>query len=225
MRYTNHIILDIQTITRSATASTWQGDYAQLIHTNAKLNKPSFSTLTLVKPKKINKTLPVKALNIFVFDTFNIHFIRKEKLYAKLKYSRCPQYDIVSGGFAALLAGFTGFLIGEKFGIELVDAGDFYNALMYGVFIVFSIGLILRTHSRDTSTSTILTFRYLLTFLYDLALMCLMAIRRGYLCYPTSPKLTGANVRFITKTLLWPISLLIQAPRKLTNYILALMLR
>jgi len=37
-------------------------------------------------------------------------------MYTKLKYSRVPQYDIVSGGSAALLAGFLGFLISEKFG-------------------------------------------------------------------------------------------------------------
>ena len=39
----------------------------------------------------------------------NINFIKKEKLYTKLKYSRTPQYDIVSGGIAALLSGFLGF--------------------------------------------------------------------------------------------------------------------
>jgi hypothetical protein len=31
-------------------------------------------------------------------EMFNINFLRKERLYTKLKYSRCPQYDIVSGG-------------------------------------------------------------------------------------------------------------------------------
>ena len=52
---------------------------------------------------------------------FNIHFLRKEFIYTKLKYSRCPQYDIVSGGLAALFSGFIAFLISEKFGIELVE--------------------------------------------------------------------------------------------------------
>ena len=69
----------------------------------------------------------------------NINFLRKERLYTKLKYSRSPAYDIVSGGAAALLAGFIGFLISEKFGYELVDSGDFYYLFMYAVFAAFSI--------------------------------------------------------------------------------------
>jgi len=66
-------------------------------------------------------------------------FFKKEKLYTKLKYSRSPQYDIVSGGVAALMSAFIGFLISEKFGIELVDSGDFYTLFMYVVFLVFSL--------------------------------------------------------------------------------------
>jgi hypothetical protein len=59
-------------------------------------------------------------------------------LYTKLKYSRSPAYDIVSGGVAALFAGFLGFLISEKFGIELVDSGDFYIFFMYTTFLLFT---------------------------------------------------------------------------------------
>jgi len=69
----------------------------------------------------------------------NINFLRKERLYTKLKYSRSPAFDIVSGGAAALLAAFIGFLISEKFGYELVDSGDFYFLFMYIVFLSFSI--------------------------------------------------------------------------------------
>jgi len=79
--------------------------------------------------------------NLFVFD---INFLRKEKIYAKLKYSRSPQYDIVSGGIAAIFSGFLGFLICEKFGLELLDSGDFYTAFMYGVFIVFAVRPLVR---------------------------------------------------------------------------------
>jgi hypothetical protein len=61
--------------------------------------------------------------------------LRKERSYTKLKYSRTPSYDIVSGGSAALLAGLFGFLISEKFGMELVDSGDFYYLFMYLVFV------------------------------------------------------------------------------------------
>lgn len=69
-----------------------------------------------------------------LFSLFNINFLKKEKMYTKLKYSRVPQYDIVSGGAAALLAAFLGFLITEKFGFELVDSADFYFFFMYLVF-------------------------------------------------------------------------------------------
>lgn len=58
--------------------------------------------------------------------------------YSKLKYSKTAERDIVSSGAAALFAGFIGFLISEKFGIELVDSGDFYFAFMYAVFVGFS---------------------------------------------------------------------------------------
>jgi len=48
----------------------------------------------------------------------------------------------VSGGFAALLAGFIGFLISERFGIELVDSGDFFIVLMYTLFLGFTVRLL-----------------------------------------------------------------------------------
>jgi hypothetical protein len=67
------------------------------------------------------------------------HLLRKERSYTKLKYSRSPSYDIVSGGSAALLAGLLGFLISEKFGMELVDSGDFYYLFMYLVFLSLSV--------------------------------------------------------------------------------------
>lgn len=73
------------------------------------------------------------------YNLVNVNFLRKERLYTKLKYSRTPAYDIVSGGAAALLAGFVGFLVSEKFGFELVDSGDFYFFFMYLVFATFSI--------------------------------------------------------------------------------------
>ena len=72
-------------------------------------------------------------------------------MYTKLKYSRVPQYDIVSGGAAALLAGFLGFLITEKFGFELIDSGDFYFLFMYLVFLAFSLRLFLKIMSAKTA--------------------------------------------------------------------------
>ena len=61
-----------------------------------------------------------------IHNLINTNFLRKERIYTKLKYSRTPGYDIVSGGAAVILAGFLGFLVSEKFGIELADSGDFY---------------------------------------------------------------------------------------------------
>jgi hypothetical protein len=71
------------------------------------------------------------------FNNININFLRKERLYTKLKYSRSPAYDTVSGGAAALFGGLIVFLVAEKFGIELVDSGDFYYLFMYIVFLSF----------------------------------------------------------------------------------------
>jgi len=92
----------------------------------------------LIKYASHSSTNLNNSLNTW-FNSLNINFLRKERLYTKLKYSRSPAYDIVSGGAAALLAGFFGFLISEKFGYELVDSGDFYYLFMYIVFLSFSV--------------------------------------------------------------------------------------
>jgi hypothetical protein len=76
---------------------------------------------------------------------FDINFLRKEKIYTKLKYSRVPQYDLVSGGAAAIFAGFLGFLITEKFGLELLDSGDFWFFFMYAVFFCFALRPLLQS--------------------------------------------------------------------------------
>jgi hypothetical protein len=97
-------------------------------------------------------------------STININFLRKERLYTKLKYSRSPAYDIVSGGAAAILAGFVGFLISEKFGFELVDSGDFYFLFMYGVFASFSLRPLLTTLNYNNKISTIFSLKPVLMF-------------------------------------------------------------
>lgn len=87
-----------------------------------------------------------RAKNPFVMSQlFDLNFLRRERVYTKLKYSRSPQYDIVSGGVAALLSAFVGTLISEKFGYEVVDSGDFYFAFMYVVFAAFGCRLGFRT--------------------------------------------------------------------------------
>jgi len=97
--------------------------------------------------------------NYLVENLVNTNFLRYERLYTKLKYSRSPAFDIVSGGAAALLAGFIGFLISEKFGFELVDSGDFYYLFMYCVFGAFILKPLL--YISNTNNSILKTLSYL----------------------------------------------------------------
>ena len=77
----------------------------------------------------------------------------------------------MSGGFAAIFAGFIGFLISEKFGIELVDSGDFYIAFMYGVFAAFSLRPLIRIYSKDDTPYTPVSLRYLLVFITEVIIL------------------------------------------------------
>ena len=97
-------------------------------------------------------------------NLININFLRYERLYTKLKYSRSPAFDIVSGGAAALLAGFVGFLISEKFGFELVDSGDFYYLFMYIVFGVFMLKPLLYIININESVTKTLSYRNVINF-------------------------------------------------------------
>ena len=114
----------------------------------------------------LNSNSPVRSRSL-LNHLFDINFIKKERLYTKLKYSRSPAYDIVSGGAAALLAGFIGFLISEKFGIELVDSGDFYIGFMYAVLLALPCRLFLRMMSQSSSLWSIISPNYLLYYLAD----------------------------------------------------------
>jgi hypothetical protein len=160
MKYPSHIILDMASHITTATHSkveTKGTTGPQYIS-----NKDNFKTAT-------------------PFTLFDVHFVRKERLYTKLKYSRCPQYDIVSGGFAALLAGFIGFLISEKFGIELVDSGDFYIAFMYVVFTVFSLRPLIVSYSKHETPYNPISLKYLIGFLFDLATLLLRASHSAFI--------------------------------------------
>ncbi len=178
MRYPKHLILDLQTPSASTLSSNWDGEFARV--TNLKLS-PELSNLVVRESAFalnpfLNSSQTATPSSTLTATIFDIHFLRKEKLYTKLKYSRCPQYDIVSGGFAAILAGFIGFLISEKFGIELVDSADFYNALMYGVFAAFSIRPLLRIYSKDETPYSPISLKYLLLFLHDLIILLLTSL-------------------------------------------------
>jgi len=177
MKYPSHIILDTQNRNLQPVSTRWEVNFCRpktYIFDNIQV----LENLTTLKPTLINRTsgaeFPAVDFRSQVntqLPIFDIHFIRKEKLYTKLKYSRCPQYDIVSGGFAALLAGFIGFLISEKFGIELVDGGDFYNALMYVIFITFSLRSLVRVYSRDRTPYSPISLKYLVNFTCDLIVL------------------------------------------------------
>ncbi len=108
-----------------------------------------------------------------LWSLFDINFLRKERIYTKLKYSRVPQYDIVSGGAAALFAGFLGFLICEKFGFELVDSGDFYFLFMYLVFLFFFCRLFLKIMEFNTPSWNIISLKWLIFFYRTLLILIL----------------------------------------------------
>ena len=138
MRYPNHIILDISRFQNSNITSNWTVSYRSFISkqqqfnntlniiSNIKLSTKSIinkneSTVKIINSStffntKSNKNANYKTNNL-LWSLFDINFLKKEKIYTKLKYSRSPQYDIVSGGVAALFAGFLGFIISEIFGI------------------------------------------------------------------------------------------------------------
>ena len=171
MKYPKHLILDLSPNT--AVTSTWQAKFKeQLIST--KSHSPAHSlSLPHVNNTGSHKTAELQYSRSLTLPIFDIHFLRKEKLYTKLKYSRCPQYDIVSGGFAAILAGFIGFLISEKFGIELVDSGDFYTAFMYLVFATFSLRPLIRSYSEGNTPYTPFSLKYPLIFFHDVLTLIL----------------------------------------------------
>jgi len=109
---------------------------------------------------------------------FNVNFLRKERMYTKLKYSRVPQYDMVSGGAAALLAALLGFLITEKFGFELPDSGDFYILFMYLVFFFFFARLFLKLINSEKFSWNILSLKWLFFFYQTLIVLLFNKIKK-----------------------------------------------
>lgn len=183
MRYPKHIILDLQPAHTSSNFSSWEGEFARATNFPTwSSSSPTPLTPLILRSRSYIVEEPKFSARIrysrsFTLPIFDVHFLRKEKLYTKLKYSRCPQYDIVSGGFAAIFAGFIGFLISEKFGIELVDSGDFYTAFMYAVFITFSLRPLIRIYSKDDTPYHPLSPKYLISFTRDLLVLFLEKIK------------------------------------------------
>ena len=182
MRHANHIILDFESSKNIQTSQYWVRNYV-----NNEVNLPTFiqhvnpnTVLTESQTKFNGSTNEQHNMNLLlsnlsyqsssntnlntVLSLININFLRKEKLYTKLKYSRSPAYDIVSGGAAALFAGFLGFLVSEKFGFELVDSGDFYFLTMYVVFLCFSLRPLLTATDANHSVWNVFSLNHTLKF-------------------------------------------------------------
>ena len=109
----------------------------------------------------------------FWYNSININFLRKERLYTKLKYSRSPAFDTVSGGVAALFGGLIVFLVAEKFGIELVDSGDFYFLFMYVVFLSFFLRPYLTVMNYKYSFLEAISLRNVIKFYLNLITLAL----------------------------------------------------
>ena len=174
MKYPNHILLDVNKPSTTQLTSNWTTLY-RTTFLNNNFNKFQKSILN----NNVQIVVPIKKSSLFfkknsettqqgnsiLWSIFDINFLKKEKIYTKLKYSRSPQYDTVSGGVAALFAGFIGFLISEKFGIELVDSGDFYTFFMYCVFLAFSVRPLLRVLSYDNTVYNFFSYKFLLSYI------------------------------------------------------------
>lgn len=117
----------------------------------------------LIKNFSYKKKVPLFKINN-LWTLFDINFLKKERIYTKLKYSRVPQYDIVSGGVALIFGGFLGFLICEKFGFELVDSGDFYFLFMYVVFLCFACRLYLKIMDNVKASWNMFSIKWLIYF-------------------------------------------------------------
>ena len=194
MRYANHIVLDFENSKNIQNSQYWASKFI-----TQKPNEPNFlqyvKTLDILvtgSTKFNQQSEPQYNLPILVNTQFNtssnhlnttlnlinINFLRKEKLYTKLKYSRSPAYDIVSGGAAALFAGFLGFLVSEKFGFELVDSGDFYFLTMYTVFLCFSIRPLLTVSEPTKSVWSVFSLFNVLNFYTDITSLVFRGIKK-----------------------------------------------
>lgn len=186
MRDFNHLVLDIEVKKNNLSTQNWliTSLSEKKIMNSVELNtiissKMLVNTKTITSdfeelnnselhrtktPLYIDTSSPKTTSSFDIHNTLNINFLRKERLYTKLKYSRSPAYDIVSGGAAAILAGFIGFLVSEKFGFELVDSGDFYFLFIYIVFASFSVRPLLVTMNSNSTLTSLISLKPVLTF-------------------------------------------------------------
>ena len=189
MKFPNHIILDINKNMFTFSTQYWmilflnnfnmknELSVNNLFNKNKFFNQIKFNVLyennfkknISILPKYINLIFKTTKENLTnkntkLWSLFDVNFLKKEKIYTKLKYSRTPQYDIVSGGVAAIFSGFLGFLICEKFGFELLDSGDFYFLFMYAVFFFFLIRLFFKILDMEGKFWNVLSFKWAYVF-------------------------------------------------------------
>lgn len=188
MKFPNHLILDFNNNLINFYNNYWINKFNNFLNQKLsffffiflkkKINKNIINTNNLFK-YKFQNIINLNKFKIWIF--FNINFLKKEKIYTKLKYSRVPQYDIVSGGVAALFSGFLGFLICEKFGLELLDSGDFYILFMYFVFISFFFKLFLKLINNNNFSWNFLNYKWFVNFYINLIFLFL--IFKNYIKY------------------------------------------
>lgn len=187
MKFPSHILLDIYKKKNLYLSKYWIFRYIYCLEKDLFF----FNTLSFHKNyknfnyknnsykyffNKFNTNFFNKFNYLFLFD---INFIKKEKIYTKLKYSRVPQYDIVSGGSAAIFAGFLGFLICEKFGFELLDSGDFYFLFMYIVFLSFFLKLYVKIISTTNNSWNILSLKSIFFFYKNIIFMFINFLKKN----------------------------------------------
>ena len=170
MRSTNHFILDFE---NNNSSTNWLVLFPIINlpskkSINTRIINSKFNLFYIFSVTKLSSSSSKSSFNFYSFsqNLININFLRKERLYTKLKYSRSPAYDIVSGGTAAILAGFLGFLVSEKFGFELVDSGDFYYLLMYLVLLSFSLRPLLVSINNQNGIYSIFSLYNIFYFFY-----------------------------------------------------------
>lgn len=185
MRKPSHLILDFESRVKNTKTNAW---YYNTNTMDSNGHRSVKTPVALIKSnedsnsfeKNIYTYLKSSSKNMYyspILTSANVNFLRKERLYTKLKYSRSPAYDIVSGGMAALLAGFVGFLISEKFGFELVDSGDFYFLFMYIVFLCFSLRPLLITFNSKTTFLEAISIKPVIKFYLNMFYLILKKIK------------------------------------------------
>ena len=89
MKYPNHIILDIKTVANNkVTQSETHYSATQGVKSAAQLPYSSVSTNVETKGRETVKTTSNVNSNIALLNTlFDINFLRKERMYTKLKFA------------------------------------------------------------------------------------------------------------------------------------------